>query len=76
LERPAGVYRITPESCFRFEQHVYQYDTSNPHVIDLDPVNYLVSGFIKKAQIQDSENDIVADVVVEVRYVFVLKNLS
>ena len=45
LAKP-GVYQLTPVSCYRFEEETYAYDTNNPHIIDLEALDYQVTGFI------------------------------
>jgi len=36
----AGVYRLTPESCYKFEQSTYRFDTAAPASLDLSVVGY------------------------------------
>ncbi|CAE1283136.1 Nodal modulator 3,Nodal modulator 1,Nodal modulator 2 [Acanthosepion pharaonis] len=45
LSQP-GVYRLTTDSCHRFEKDVYTYDTSNPVVLSLTAVKHKVTGVI------------------------------
>eukprot|EP01080_Neovahlkampfia_damariscottae_P007378 gene7378-11700_t len=47
LEKEPGVYRIYTDSCYKFEQDVYQFDTKQPQVIILDAEKFLVKGLIK-----------------------------
>jgi hypothetical protein len=54
IEKDPGVYRIYTDSCYKFEQDVYQFDTNEPQVIILDADKYLVTGLIKTS----SENRI------------------
>jgi len=41
-----GVYKLVPESCYRFEQETYSYDTSSPIVLELQARDYKVNGLI------------------------------
>ncbi|XP_065063389.1 BOS complex subunit NOMO1-like [Rhopilema esculentum] len=36
----AGIYHLTPISCYKFDQDVYMYDTSNPKELALSVVKY------------------------------------
>ncbi|KAK3770676.1 hypothetical protein RRG08_037868 [Elysia crispata] len=41
-----GVYQLTPESCHRFDQENYSYDTSNPSTLTLTAIQHLAYGTI------------------------------
>ena len=49
LSKP-GLYKITPRSCYLFQQDAYQYDTSAPRVLDFDATHYLVTGTVETAR--------------------------
>ncbi|KAL4228821.1 hypothetical protein ACF0H5_011861 [Mactra antiquata] len=46
LQQP-GIYKLTPDSCHKFEKEVYTYDTSNPETLTLTAVSHLVYGNVK-----------------------------
>ncbi|XP_048249948.1 nodal modulator 1-like [Haliotis rufescens] len=50
-----GVYRLTPDSCHKFEKDVYTYDTWNPLMVTLMAVQHLTHGSIST---QDKVDDI------------------
>jgi len=39
-----GVYKLSPDSCHKFEKEVYTYDTANPETLTLTAVSHLVKG--------------------------------
>ncbi|GFO10962.1 nodal modulator 1 [Plakobranchus ocellatus] len=41
-----GVYQLTPDSCHRFDQENYAYDTSNPLTLTLTALQHLAHGSI------------------------------
>ncbi|GFR78590.1 nodal modulator 1 [Elysia marginata] len=41
-----GVYQLTPESCHKFDQENYSYDTSNPLTLTLTAIQHLAHGTI------------------------------
>ncbi|CAL1545393.1 unnamed protein product [Lymnaea stagnalis] len=41
-----GVYQLTPDSCHRFDQENYSYDTSNPLILTLTAIQHLALGSI------------------------------
>nr|KAG5688657.1 hypothetical protein BaRGS_017511 [Batillaria attramentaria] len=43
----AGVYQLTPDSCHKFEQEVYTYDTSSPVALTLTAIQHLATGTVK-----------------------------
>lgn len=43
----AGVWQLTPRACFKFEREVFEFDTANPHPIQLTATLFRVSGVIK-----------------------------
>ncbi|XP_029647558.1 nodal modulator 1 [Octopus sinensis] len=45
LSQP-GVYRLTTDSCHRFEKDIYTYDTSHPVVLSLTAVKHKMVGII------------------------------
>ncbi|KAJ8298746.1 hypothetical protein KUTeg_022806 [Tegillarca granosa] len=55
-----GVYRLTMDSCHKFEKDVYTYDTSNPELLTLTAVKHLVEGQIETEQRVD---DIVVTII-------------
>ncbi|ESO93836.1 hypothetical protein LOTGIDRAFT_104485 [Lottia gigantea] len=54
-----GVYKLTPDSCHKFEKDVYAYDTSNPLLLTLTATQHIVYG-------QINTNDKVNDIVVTI----------
>eukprot|EP00697_Spironema_sp_BW2_P008373 gnl/Spiro4/22956_TR11332_c0_g1_i1.p1 gnl/Spiro4/22956_TR11332_c0_g1~~gnl/Spiro4/22956_TR11332_c0_g1_i1.p1 ORF type:complete len:1203 (+),score=379.97 gnl/Spiro4/22956_TR11332_c0_g1_i1:30-3611(+) len=44
--RKPGVYILTPQSCYRFAQDTYTYDTAAPRVLELNAVAHQVSGVL------------------------------
>ncbi|GAB1611346.1 nodal modulator 1, partial [Argonauta hians] len=45
LKQP-GVYRLTTDSCHRFEKDIYTYDTSHPVVLSMTAVKHKVVGVV------------------------------
>ncbi|KAK7106662.1 BOS complex subunit NOMO1-like isoform X2 [Littorina saxatilis] len=43
----AGVYQLTPDSCHKFEQEVYSYDTANPVALTLTAIQHIATGTVK-----------------------------
>ncbi|KAK0042403.1 nodal modulator 1 [Biomphalaria pfeifferi] len=41
-----GVYQLAPDSCHRFDQETYSYDTSNPLTLTLNAIQHLALGVI------------------------------
>ncbi|OWF46756.1 nodal modulator 1-like [Mizuhopecten yessoensis] len=41
-----GVYRLTPDSCHKFDKDVFTYDTSNPELLTLAAVRHLMEGTV------------------------------
>eukprot|EP01114_Cavostelium_apophysatum_P010153 TRINITY_DN2361_c0_g1_i6.p1 TRINITY_DN2361_c0_g1~~TRINITY_DN2361_c0_g1_i6.p1 ORF type:complete len:1184 (-),score=357.86 TRINITY_DN2361_c0_g1_i6:30-3581(-) len=46
LKKP-GVYTLTPKSCYKFDQDVYQFDTNSPRLLELTAREFLVKGTVK-----------------------------
>uniref|UniRef100_A0A8C2Y474 Prealbumin-like fold domain-containing protein n=1 Tax=Capra hircus TaxID=9925 RepID=A0A8C2Y474_CAPHI len=49
----AGVYKVTPRSCHRFEQAFYTYDTSSPSILTLTAIRHHVLGTITTDKMMD-----------------------
>nr|KAG5708736.1 hypothetical protein BaRGS_034953 [Batillaria attramentaria] len=58
----AGVYQLTPDSCHKFEQEVYTYDTSSPVALTLTAIQHLATGTVKT-------EEKVTDIVVTIKSV-------
>ncbi|XP_059172926.1 BOS complex subunit NOMO1-like [Physella acuta] len=41
-----GIYQLTPDSCHRFDQENYSYDTSNPLILTLTAIQHLALGTV------------------------------
>ncbi|XP_071122767.1 BOS complex subunit NOMO1-like [Mytilus edulis] len=41
-----GVYKLTPDSCHKFEKDIYTYDTSSPELLTLTAVKHLIEGSV------------------------------
>ncbi|KAH9504323.1 Nodal modulator 2 [Bulinus truncatus] len=41
-----GVYQLAPDSCHKFDQETYSYDTSNPLILTLSAIQHLALGVI------------------------------
>nr|XP_022336385.1 nodal modulator 1-like isoform X1 [Crassostrea virginica] len=50
-----GVYKLTPDSCHKFEKDEYIYDTGNPELLALTAVTHLVEGSVTA---EEKVNDI------------------
>ncbi|KAL6075643.1 Nodal modulator 1 [Balamuthia mandrillaris] len=46
LQEP-GVYKFTPNSCYRFEENVYTYDTASPRMLELVATHFRLDGAIQ-----------------------------
>ena len=46
-----GVYKLTTDSCHRFEKDVYTYDTSSPELLTLTAVKHLIEGTVTTEEV-------------------------
>ncbi|XP_041372550.1 nodal modulator 1-like [Gigantopelta aegis] len=51
-----GMYKLTPDSCHKFDKEVYTYNTSNPAVLTLMAIQHLATGSVRT---EDKADDII-----------------
>eukprot|EP01012_Entosiphon_sulcatum_P007940 TRINITY_DN1415_c0_g1_i1.p1 TRINITY_DN1415_c0_g1~~TRINITY_DN1415_c0_g1_i1.p1 ORF type:complete len:1194 (-),score=237.09 TRINITY_DN1415_c0_g1_i1:264-3824(-) len=54
----SGAYRVTPKSCFRFDEESYHFSTDKPQTVELHATAFLVSGTVVVPKDFDKGNDI------------------
>eukprot|EP01006_Ploeotia_vitrea_P037616 TRINITY_DN66156_c2_g3_i1.p1 TRINITY_DN66156_c2_g3~~TRINITY_DN66156_c2_g3_i1.p1 ORF type:complete len:1282 (+),score=733.03 TRINITY_DN66156_c2_g3_i1:3-3848(+) len=53
----AGVYKLRTESCYRFPKDTYEYDTTQPRIVELDATEFEVRGSLQVSQSSYNKND-------------------